>query len=241
MKKPCIPLVMGPSKSPTTTPCVVTFPVIAAVAPLPWIWWMGVKVATHGLPTSKLNTKSAAMASGGSVVSWSLTWAATTVTRAASPGVKSVVGLSTNELGPPVTAASWVPLVVHEIENHDPVTVTGSLKSMVTSVPAATPVAPLAGVVDVTAGAPSPPPHGLSGEEVLRGLGAPDSEVGRVVVGLGAAAVQPQGGRRVRERRRRRGLEEVRVAVADEVDDLRERLGRARRRAAVAAERRRLV
>jgi hypothetical protein len=35
-KKPLLAAV--PSKSPTTTPCVVTLPVIAAFAPAPWIW-----------------------------------------------------------------------------------------------------------------------------------------------------------------------------------------------------------
>ena len=36
MKKPLFAAV--PSKSPTTTPCVVTSPVSAAFEPLPWIW-----------------------------------------------------------------------------------------------------------------------------------------------------------------------------------------------------------
>jgi hypothetical protein len=97
------------------------------VAPL-----VGIVVVTEGgVSIVKLKTKLAAMLSGGSFVSWSVTCAAKTVTVQVSPFVKSVLGLIVKMLGPPVTTVSTtlrVPLVVQTIWNQLPVTLTGSLK-----------------------------------------------------------------------------------------------------------------
>ena len=98
----------------------------------------------------------AVMLSGGSSVSWSVTWAATIVTVHSSLGVKSVSGFRVNVDGPPVTVPVWAPLVAHEIEFQAPDTSTGSLKVTETSASTATPVASFAGIVDWTAGAASP-------------------------------------------------------------------------------------
>src|SRR5690242_7934107 len=73
------------------------------VAPL-----VGVVLVTVGAASSvvKLKTKLAAMLSGGSPVSWSVTCAAKTVTVHASLKVKSLFGLMVNVVGPPVTTVS---------------------------------------------------------------------------------------------------------------------------------------
>src|SRR5919204_1048758 len=104
------------------------------------------------------------MLSGGSVASWSVTFAAKTVTVHVSEPAKSASGLSVKVVGPPLTAAVWPSLELHEIENQLPVTFTGSLKVIVMLLFSATLPAPSAGLVLETVGAASP---------LLRGFGAP--------------------------------------------------------------------
>src|SRR5919202_5717153 len=104
------------------------------------------------------------MLSGGSVASWSVTFAAKTVTVPVSEPTKSLSGSGGNVVGPPLAVAVWPPLEPHEIENQLPVTCTASLNVIVTLLARATLPAPSAGLVLVTAGAWSP---------VLRGFGAP--------------------------------------------------------------------
>src|ERR671935_237550 len=104
------------------------------------------------------------MLSGGSIVSWSATFAAKTVTVHVSEPAKSASGLSVKVVGPPLTAAVWPSLEEQEIENQLPVTFTGSLKVIVMLLFSATSPAPFAGFVLETVGAWSP---------VLRGFGAP--------------------------------------------------------------------
>src|ERR1043166_8373569 len=96
------------------------------------------------------------MLSGGSLASWSVTWAAKTVTVIDSPLAKSTFGLIVNVVGPPVTTVSdtlRVPLVAPTSVNQLAVTFTGSLHVIVTSVLLATCVAPLFGTTVVTLGA----------------------------------------------------------------------------------------
>src|SRR5919109_3711435 len=104
------------------------------------------------------------MLSGGSVASWSVTFAAKTVTVQVSEPAKSLSGSSVNVVGPPLAAAVWLPLELHEIENQLPVTFTGSLNVIVTLLFRATPPAPSAGFVLETVGAASP---------LFRGFGVP--------------------------------------------------------------------
>src|SRR6185295_18216471 len=69
--------------------------------------FVGIVVVTAGgVSMVKLKTKLAAMLSGGSFVSWSVTWAAKSVTGQVSPLVKSVWGLIVTMLGRPVTTVS---------------------------------------------------------------------------------------------------------------------------------------
>src|SRR5436190_21673000 len=86
------------------------------------------------------------MLSGGSFASTSVTCAATTVTVQVSPSVKSVVGSSENELGPPPRANGCAPETVQEIVNAEPFALTGSSKLTVTFVFDARLAAPFAGV-----------------------------------------------------------------------------------------------
>src|SRR5215207_4607600 len=128
--------------------------VAICVAPLVGI----VVVTAGGVSIVKAKTKLAAILSGGSLVSWSVTWAAKTVTVQVSPFVKSVFGLIVKMLGPPVTTVSAtlrVPLLPQTIWNQLPVTLTGSLKVTLRLVFVARLVAPLVGVVAVTVGAAS--------------------------------------------------------------------------------------
>src|SRR5687767_980105 len=77
-----------------------------------------------------------------------------------SPFAKSTFGLIVKVVGPPVTTVSAtlrVPLVAPTIWNQLPVTLTGSLRVIVTFVLFGTTVAPLAGVVALTVGAVSVP------------------------------------------------------------------------------------
>ncbi len=121
--------------------------------------FVGVVAVTVGATSIvKLNTKFAAMLSGGSTLSWSVTCAATIVTVHVSPAAKSTFGLMVKVVGPPVTtvaATLRAPLVGQAIENHSPVTLTGSLNVTVMFVFVAWSTAPLVGVVAVTVGATS--------------------------------------------------------------------------------------
>src|SRR5688572_6664264 len=97
------------------------------------------------LPTVKLNAWSAAIASGGSLTSVSVTWAAVIVTVQLSSSARSDVGSIVHAVGPPDTAAVTVPLVVHVMSYQPSATATGSLNVTWTLEPAATFVAPFAG------------------------------------------------------------------------------------------------
>jgi hypothetical protein len=146
------------------------------------------------------------MVSGGSSASLSETCVPTTVTVHVSSWTKSAVGFSVKITGPPLAAAVWAPLVVHEIENHEPLTVTGSLNVTVTSASTATPVAPAAGVVDETCGAasvetkwaPRPvkssvakPSHCTAGSNASFGSGSPASIAALRRSVLSAVLVRP--------------------------------------------------
>src|SRR6185503_11399195 len=106
---------------------IVMFVLVATwVAPLVGI----VVVTAGGVSMVKAKTKLAAMLSGGSSESWSVTCAAKIVTVQVSPAAKSAFGLIVKADGPPVTTVSAtfrVPLVVQTIWNQFPVTLTGSL------------------------------------------------------------------------------------------------------------------
>src|SRR6266550_1929095 len=110
------------------------------------------------------------MLSGGSVASWSVTFAARTVTVHVSEPTKSASGSSVKVVGPPLAVAVWPPLELHEIENQLLVTFTGSLNVIVTLLVRATSPAPFAGLVLETVGGWSP---------VLR-IRRADAEVGAV-------------------------------------------------------------
>src|ERR671922_90709 len=86
------------------------------------------------------------MLSGGSVASWSLTFAAKTVTVHVSDPTKSESGSSVKVVGPPLTVAEWPSLELQEIEYQLPVTFTGSLNVIVTLLFNATSPAPLLSV-----------------------------------------------------------------------------------------------
>src|SRR5947208_15899620 len=110
------------------------------------------------------------MLSGGSIRSWSFTFEASTVTVHISALAKSVAGSRTKVTGLPDTAAPWSPLVAQAIWNQVSVTFTGSLKVIETLASTATPDAPPAGVVELTAGARSE--QFPSGDALFRGDGA---------------------------------------------------------------------
>src|SRR5690242_14622254 len=118
--------------------------------------FVGMVLMTEGgLSSVNEKTKLAAMLSGGSFVSWSVTCAAKIVVVHVSPAAKSEFGLIVKVVGPPVTTVSAtlrVPLVVQTIWNQLPVTFTGSLKVSDRFVLADWFVAPLVGVVAVTDG-----------------------------------------------------------------------------------------
>ena len=92
-------------------------------------------------PTTKFRT----MLSGGSLASWSVTWLARTVSVQVSPLVSEIAGSIVNVVGPPVTAASTVPLAEHTSVNQEAVTLTGSLKVTDRFAPTGKSVAPFAG------------------------------------------------------------------------------------------------
>src|SRR5688500_2976866 len=100
------------------------------------------------------------MVSGGSLVSASVTCAATTVTVQVTPLGRLALGLSTKLLAGPVPVMLLKPIGVptgHSSVKALPVTFTGSLKVIVMLVSDAWFVAPLAGTVVVTVGAASVP------------------------------------------------------------------------------------
>src|SRR5438309_10741816 len=138
--------------------------------------WMNVG-GGGGASVVKLNAKFPTMLFGGSTVSWSVTWAARTVTVQLSENAKSTVGSSLNVVGPPVWAAACEPLVVQPIVYQGLETSTGSLNVIVMSVLKATPVAPASGEVAVTAGAVSAGQE-WSGDAVLGGGGGGARGVG---------------------------------------------------------------
>ena len=113
------------------------------------------------------------MVSGGSSPSWSVTWEANTVSVHDSPIARVLAGSSVNVVGPPVTVAATLPVVEQSRVNHDGPTSTGSLNVTRRFAVVGKSVAALAGTVLVTLGAASGALHGLSGEAVLRGVGAP--------------------------------------------------------------------
>src|SRR5436190_477847 len=133
------------SKVTVTLPSRDVVPALAGV----------VAVTLGGLSVVDVQTKFANMLSGGSLLSLSLTCAANTVTVQVSPLVKSVVGSSENELGPPPRANGCAPETVQEIVNAEPFALTGSSKLTVMFVFDARLTAPFAGVVEVTLGAAS--------------------------------------------------------------------------------------
>ena len=147
---------------------VTPWPFFGEMCAAPWIS----AIAGGGAKVVKLNTRSEAIVSGGSLASWSATWAATIVTVQDSPCAKSTSGFSVKLCGPPLAIAVCAPLVAHEIENHEPVTSTCSEKSIVMSASTGMPTAPFAGVVDETDGAASPT-HGAAVVAVFRGVGVP--------------------------------------------------------------------
>ena len=168
----------------------------------PWMSW----IRAGGPTVVNDQTALPVIVSGGSSTSLSETCVPTMVTVHVSSCTKSVSGFSVNVAGPPLAAAAWAPLVVHEIENHDPLTVTGSLKVTVTSASTATPVAPAVGVVDETCGAasvetkwaPRPvkssvakPSHWTAGSKTSFGSGSPASMAALRRSVLSAVLVRP--------------------------------------------------
>src|SRR6188508_3117619 len=110
----------------------------------------------HTLPSVwKLNAWLAAMLSGGSLESWSVTCAAMTVTVQVSSWLKSESGFKVKVVGPPETVAECAPLAPQLIVNQVPVTLTGSENVSVMSLPTGTPVAESAGDVTEICGAAS--------------------------------------------------------------------------------------
>src|SRR5438874_4290752 len=120
---------------------------------------------TVAVTVVKLQLWSAAIVSGGSTASWSVTWLAMTVTVQLSLFAKSASGFSVKAVGPPLALAVCAPLVAQEIVYQLPATSTGSPKVTVTSALTATLVAPPAGDVLETAGAASGPPAQSWGAE----------------------------------------------------------------------------
>ncbi len=152
------------------------FTVMLVLAATPVAPLLGTVLLTVGAASVvKLKVKSTAMLSGGSMVSTSVICVATTVVVQVSPGAKSALGLMVKVVGPPVTTVLALvtfrtPLVGQFTWNQSPATLTGSLKAMVRLL--VTPVAPLLGMVLVTAGGVStgggPPPESFGFGEQAR-------------------------------------------------------------------------
>ncbi len=77
------------------------------------------------------------------------------VTVQSSPRLKLMSGLRTQALGPPETTAVWLPLTAQEMLYQAPLTVTGSLKTMLMFAATPTSVAVLPGFVLETVGGTS--------------------------------------------------------------------------------------
>ena len=134
----------------------------------PWMSWM-----RSSRPTVKNeNERSAAIASGGSFSSWSVTAAAWTVVVQRSLRTKSSVGSRVKVVPSPLTDSAWSPLRVQESENAPSAAFTGSEKVISTFASSATSASLPAGSVWLTDGAVSASQN-LRGLAELRGAGAP--------------------------------------------------------------------
>ena len=102
---------------------------------------------------------------------------AVTFTAHVVPAGSGKVGVSVNvEAGDAVCVNARAAPAGHSRLNADADAVTLSLKLMTMVVLTETLVAPAPGVVLLTLGAVSPPPHGASGEALFRGPGAPTAK-----------------------------------------------------------------
>ena len=111
--------------------------------------------AAAGAAAMKLMAWLAAIVSGGSSVSWSVTWSPMTRKVQVSSAVNVPSGSRSYvlELALTVKVAVWAPLVAQLSVNQVPATSTGSVNVTDRLASSATPVAPSVGVVDWTAGA----------------------------------------------------------------------------------------
>ena len=116
--------------------------------------------------------RSAAIWSGGSFSSWSVTAAACTVAVQLSLRTKSSAGSRVNVVPSPLTVTAWSPLLVHASVNAPSAALTGSEKEISTSASSATSRSPAAGSVELTLGAVSASQK-TRGRLELRGVGAP--------------------------------------------------------------------
>src|SRR2546428_1465561 len=156
-------------------PSIVTAdPTIGLVRPLPWMSWMRVAGAPQTSTSAvwKLNTKSAAIVLGGSLASWSSTFAAMTVTVHDSLGAKFRSGSSVKAVGPPAVGAVCPSDTPQVIENQPTARFTGSENVTLMLESSATPLAPAIGLVAVMLGAISAVQI-LKVDAVLRGAGVP--------------------------------------------------------------------
>ena len=128
----------------------------------------------------KLNELVPVRASG--VPSWSRILAGVRVTVQVSLLTKSESGLRVKMLGPPETAAVWAPLVPQEMLYQGAVTVTASEKVRERLASRATPVALLAGVVELRVGAESSSASEFVGEELFRRTGVRSRKIHSVVI-----------------------------------------------------------
>ena len=138
--------------------------------------------------------KSVTMLSGGSLPSWSLTWFASTVNVHVSPSVSGHARIE-RERGRPAAEGCrhTSPLTEQDSVNQEPVTLTGSLKvtdRLAFDREIGRPVhrvrcRRLPALRPATA-------QGLSGEAVLRGVGALAAKSRGIVVGFRAAVGKPQ-------------------------------------------------
>src|ERR1044071_1757527 len=114
-----------------------------------------VAVTLGGVSVVNDQTKFAAMLSGGSPASLSLTCAASTVAVQSSPLPKSLFGSTVHTVGPPLTATVCAPVLAQLIVTGLLVIVTASLNVMLRFVFVAMPVEVSVGVTAVTDGAAS--------------------------------------------------------------------------------------
>src|SRR5262249_44824423 len=111
------------------------------------------------------------MLSGGSFVSWSVTWEAKIVSVHCSSATKWVSGVSVNTVGPPLTLAVWIPLTLPTMVNQAPLTFTRSSNVTGIVVSIGTLVAFRPGTVENTSGSRSPAGHRWGGDAEFRGSG----------------------------------------------------------------------